>query len=59
MNIESISFGSYSGYIWSAYALTAVALIAMTGLARSAAKRELKAAQRRTQMNQSNNGVAA
>lgn len=55
MNTEALNFGSYNGYIWSAYGLTLIALITMTLIARSAAKRELKNAQRRIQVGQSAN----
>jgi heme exporter protein CcmD len=61
MSTDALNFGSYNGYIWSAYALTFVSLVVMALIARTAANRELKSAQRRIQMNQSkdqpNHGV--
>jgi len=51
MSFEALKMGNYGGYVWSAYGLTFVALVVMVVIARSAAKRELRTALRRVQIN--------
>jgi len=51
MSFEIFKMGNYGAYIWASYALTLLALVVMSATARSASKRELKAARRRIQMN--------
>jgi heme exporter protein CcmD len=53
MSFEVLRMGNYGAYVWSAYGLTLLALIAMVTVARGAARRELQAALRRVQINQS------
>jgi len=53
VSLEILKMGHYSAYVWSCYGLTLIALIIMATTARNAAKRELRAALRRVQVNQS------
>jgi len=56
--MESLKMGSYGAYVWSSYALTLLALLIMAVAARSASKRELKAASRRVQVNATNSSTS-
>jgi heme exporter protein CcmD len=53
MSVEALKMGNYGAYVWSSYGLILIGLIIMAAVARNAAKRELKTAQRRNQINQS------
>ncbi|MES1196574.1 MAG: heme exporter protein CcmD [Steroidobacter sp.] len=53
MTFEALKMGDYGAYVWSSYALALVALVIMVVAARGASNRELKAALRRNQVNQS------
>jgi len=54
MSHEVLKMGHYGAYVWSSYGLTLIAFVMMAVLARAAAKRELRAALRRVQINQAN-----